>query len=178
MRPHWQAFAVETIAAELQRLGRNARVLEFGCGDSTIWLSKLCDRVTSIEHDPDWFAKIQPQVPNVELLLEHRPYYNVCQRYPDETFDIVLVDGRNRKGCIRESALKVKPGGLLLLDDAEREYYKLGIGVILVWDLIPVPEAIPGDRLEQTRVWRRPAPDGNDVPLKLVDRINRARRQV
>lgn len=177
MSPHWQAYAVETIAAELQRLGRQARVLEFGCGDSTVWLSQRSDRVTSIEHDPAWIARIGPQAPNVELRLRNRPYYDVCGEYPDETFDIVLVDGRNRKGCIRYSYTKLKQGGLLLLDDAEREYYKLGIGVVLAWDRIPAPDPIPGDREELTCIWRKPRDNDGEVPLRLVDALDAARRQ-
>lgn len=56
---------------------------------------------------------------------EHSFYHYVSQidHFPDGTFDVVLVDGRARPSCIAHSAAKVKSGGLLVLDNAERDYY-------------------------------------------------------
>jgi len=153
-RPHWQAFAVNLIDTELRRRGRAARVLEFGSGDSTAWLAQRCDHVTSIEHDAGWFETVRKAAPAVNLRLVHRPYHQVCLEYPEHHFDIVLVDGRNRKACIQYAAPRLKPGGLLLLDDAERPWYKLGIAVVLVWE--ELPRLPPFDRVEMTRVWRKP----------------------
>lgn len=45
------------------------------------------------------------------------------KKFPDNYFDIVLVDGRSRPSCLFHSLNKVKKGGLLVLDNAEREYY-------------------------------------------------------
>jgi hypothetical protein len=50
-------------------------------------------------------------------------YSSFIDTFPDNTFDLVLVDGRSRPSCIYHSLSKVKPGGLLVLDNAEREYY-------------------------------------------------------
>ncbi|MEN9935459.1 MAG: hypothetical protein RLZZ387_2038 [Chloroflexota bacterium] len=49
----------------------------------------------------------------------------VCQidSFPDASFDVVLVDGRARPACIAHGARKVKRGGLLVLDNADRAYY-------------------------------------------------------
>lgn len=58
-----------------------------------------------------------------------RRYASSIDRYPDNHFDIVLVDGRARPSCLFHSIPKVKRGGLLVLDNAEREYYLSG-GVI------------------------------------------------
>ena len=49
----------------------------------------------------------------------------VCQidPFPDNFFDIVLIDGRARPSCIMHSVTKVKVGGMLILDNSERTYY-------------------------------------------------------
>ncbi|MGB2866978.1 MAG: hypothetical protein WBD36_00885 [Bacteroidota bacterium] len=50
-------------------------------------------------------------------------YVRQIEKFPDRYFDLVVVDGRARPSCLRWSAQKVKPGGFLVLDNAEREYY-------------------------------------------------------
>lgn len=52
-----------------------------------------------------------------------KEYVTVIDKFPNAYFDIVLVDGRSRPGCLLHSIKKVKKGGLLILDNAEREYY-------------------------------------------------------
>ena len=52
-----------------------------------------------------------------------RQYASQIDAYPDEHFDILLVDGRARPSCIAHGAAKVKVGGLLVLDNADRAYY-------------------------------------------------------
>ena len=43
--------------------------------------------------------------------------------FEDGFFDVVLVDGRSRPACLSHSLAKVKKGGLLILDNSDREYY-------------------------------------------------------
>jgi predicted O-methyltransferase YrrM len=50
-------------------------------------------------------------------------YASTIEKFQDNYFDIVLVDGRSRPSCIKHSVNKVKKGGLLVLDNAERGYY-------------------------------------------------------
>lgn len=50
-------------------------------------------------------------------------YVRQIDAFPDSHFDILLVDGRARPACIAHGARKVKPGGLLVLDNADRPYY-------------------------------------------------------
>ncbi len=52
-----------------------------------------------------------------------KQYVTSIDKYSDNYFDIVLVDGRSRPACLMHSINKVKTGGLLILDNAEREYY-------------------------------------------------------
>lgn len=50
-------------------------------------------------------------------------YAKRIEEYPDGAFNLVLVDGRARPSCIHHAIPKVVPGGVLLLDNAERDYY-------------------------------------------------------
>jgi hypothetical protein len=55
--------------------------------------------------------------------------------YPDEYFDIVMVDSFARPSCITHALPKLKSGGWLVLDNSDREYYLSQIGyVINSWD--------------------------------------------
>jgi hypothetical protein len=55
--------------------------------------------------------------------LGFRNYASQIDQFPDAAFDIVFVDGRARPSCVRHSHSKVKRGGLLILDNSDREYY-------------------------------------------------------
>lgn len=50
-------------------------------------------------------------------------YASSIDRHPDESFDIVLVDGRARPSCFKHALPKVRVGGYLILDDACRPHY-------------------------------------------------------
>jgi len=61
-------------------------------------------------------------------------YVHTIHSYPECSFDLVIVDGRARPGCLRAARSKVKIGGLLLLDNSERQEYRPEI------DLFMAPE--------------------------------------
>jgi predicted O-methyltransferase YrrM len=50
-----------------------------------------------------------------------RKYAAAILGYPDESFDLVFVDGEAscRDWCIANALPKIKPGGYLLLDDSD-----------------------------------------------------------
>lgn len=50
-------------------------------------------------------------------------YVRSINPFQDGYFDLVIVDGRARQSCIAYSIPKIKKGGILLLDNAEREFY-------------------------------------------------------
>jgi hypothetical protein len=50
-------------------------------------------------------------------------YASQIDAFPDRYFDVVMIDGRARPSCIMHSAGKVRLGGLLILDNADRLYY-------------------------------------------------------
>lgn len=50
-------------------------------------------------------------------------YVQQIDAYPDEYFDIILVDGRARTSCLYHSLPKVRNGGIIVLDNADRPHY-------------------------------------------------------
>ena len=50
-------------------------------------------------------------------------YARQIDGFEDGSFDLVCVDGRSRPACVVHSAPKVKPGGMLVLDNSDRAYY-------------------------------------------------------
>lgn len=88
----------------------------------------------------------------------YKAYVEAIDAYPDGYFDIVLIDGRGRTSCIAHSIPKLKRGGLLVLDNAERTYYTERNSAALA-QLEPVltgmaPVAFSLD-LSETRIYRR-----------------------
>ena len=53
-------------------------------------------------------------------------YVKIIDIYPNENFDLIIVDGRSRVSCLKHAQDKVKVGGFILLDDTDREEYDKG----------------------------------------------------
>lgn len=85
-------------------------------------------------------------------------YACAIEAYPDQHFDLVLIDGRARPSCLKHSLAKVKMGGMLVLDNTDREYYLRRFnGKMNNYQLIsdhfgPTPYI---SWFTQTNVWRR-----------------------
>lgn len=56
-------------------------------------------------------------------------YAKSITQYPDNYFDLVMVDGFARTGCLALAQYKVKDGGALILDNSEREHYKPALSI-------------------------------------------------
>lgn len=50
-------------------------------------------------------------------------YARSIDSYPDQYFNIIIVDGRARPSCIRQALPKLEIGGWLVIDNTERKYY-------------------------------------------------------
>jgi len=55
--------------------------------------------------------------------MSYESYAKAISAYPDNYFDLVVVDGRCRPSCMFHALNKVKINGFLLLDQSERKYY-------------------------------------------------------
>lgn len=111
--------------------------IEWGSGRSTVWLAERVAQLTSVEHDEAWYGRVQASLDVrglrskvdyrlVPCLLDEQaepvshPYAEVAREIADGTIDFALVDGNIRLTCVRLALSKLKPGGLLILDNANR----------------------------------------------------------
>lgn len=154
--------------------------LEWGSGRSTAWLAKRVRNVISIEHDPAWFARVQSMlrkrnIENVALhFLDARApeYLAPIQEEADDSLNFVLVDGVSelRDVCALAAVAKVRPGGLLIVDDIHRYLPSHSIAPLaLAADVKPLSHAWEGfrarvadwpvtwtsDGVRDTAIWRR-----------------------
>ncbi|MDM8553379.1 hypothetical protein QUF75_01430 [Desulfococcaceae bacterium HSG7] len=62
--------------------------------------------------------------------MSFQKYVCSIDQYPNEYFDVVLIDGRARPSCIYRGINKVSNGGLLILDNADCAYYSKGMNLL------------------------------------------------
>ncbi|MBS1505289.1 MAG: class I SAM-dependent methyltransferase [Bacteroidetes bacterium] len=117
------------------RLHKGLTIAEFGSGNSTLFYAQQVKKVLSVEHELDWYEKIREKMPaNVELTyrkLDQDGEYAKFLTDQRGTVDIVIVDGRDRVNCIKNSLSALSRGGIVVLDDSERLEYKPGIEFLL-----------------------------------------------
>jgi len=54
---------------------------------------------------------------------DYEKYAKAITKYPDNFFDLIVIDGRARPSCMFQSLKKVKKNGIILLDQSERPHY-------------------------------------------------------
>ncbi|WP_327432513.1 hypothetical protein [Streptomyces sp. NBC_01236] len=53
-----------------------------------------------------------------------RSYASQIDEFPPRHFDLVMIDGRARPSCIRHAMSRLKPGGMLVVDNSDRPTYQ------------------------------------------------------
>lgn len=83
-------------------------------------------------------------------------YVKVIDRFPDKHFHLVFVDGRSRPACLKRAICKVRPGGILVLDNSERRRYAFAMKLV-PWGSANCwgTSSIKSDPW-QTSIWVRP----------------------
>lgn len=142
-----------------QILTPESQVFEYGSGGSTLWLAKRASRLTTVEHNAEWFERVRQELElaklsNCTLLLrepvpdvppqhgtaiaarpynspiepgDFRHYVHALDSWPDSSLDLIVVDGRCRAACLLLAGAKIRPGGILLLDDSYRSRYQAAL---------------------------------------------------
>jgi SAM-dependent methyltransferase len=108
------------------------RVLEFGAGNSTLWLAPRVRQVAAVEHDEAWSQRIRAIAPP-NVIVMHRPttsglvkaspgdsYVAVLDSFDDGAYDLLVVDGMAREACLAAAGRLLAPAGIALLDNADR----------------------------------------------------------
>jgi predicted O-methyltransferase YrrM len=108
------------------------RGAEFGSGRSTLWFAARVSALTSVEHDPRWHESVSARLAehglgNVDSVLapEDQPvehggdsaYARTALSFSDRSLDFALVDGHYRDYSAMFVMPKIKPGGMLVIDN-------------------------------------------------------------
>jgi predicted O-methyltransferase YrrM len=129
--------------------------LEFGSGRSTSWLAGRCAKLVSVESDDVWYNKVKRDLRsrrNVEYHLkvaeksaaEQSPYLDVFDQIEDQSIDFILNDGKIRDLVALRSMCKLRYGGLLIIDNAER----------YLPNSLKIPESL-GNGAAKNENWKR-----------------------
>ncbi len=159
-KPWFVMAAITQLEDELVQPGWLS--FEWGCGGSTLWLSQWIYSVVSLEHDEEWHRQTTAElahygIGNVELVRADLggPYESYIDHYPDGHFDLISIDGRNRSTCLAHAVPKLRRGGVLVLDNSEREQYQAAIAAHLAgwqrWDHLS-----GNSEGWTTAIWRKP----------------------
>ena len=104
---------------------------EWGSGRSTRWFARRVAHLTSIESNRAWLNRVSQmlsaeQRTNVELKWitcdeadreQLDAYVSAIDAFDEASLDLVLVDGLARDACALRAVDKIRPGGLLIIDN-------------------------------------------------------------
>ncbi|MBT8422098.1 MAG: FkbM family methyltransferase [Gammaproteobacteria bacterium] len=125
----WMNYPMISLLEE--RLAGDMSLFEFGSGFSTRFFASRVKDVISVEYDRAWLQMVQATLPaNAELIYQAQDAGGSYCRTIDNagrTFDVVIVDGRDRVNCVKRAIPALSSRGLILLDDSQREDYREGI---------------------------------------------------
>jgi predicted O-methyltransferase YrrM len=118
---------------------------EFGSGNSTIWLARRTKQVTSVEHNKEWYGKVNGNlkmcnlVKNVNLIFVEnindvnwtgkKDYIKPILGVKNNSLDYCFVDGIFRDECILQAMDKLKTGGILIVDNVDNYFPRNKISV-------------------------------------------------
>jgi predicted O-methyltransferase YrrM len=130
--PDYPWLTPEAVRLLTSMLRRSDRGAEFGSGRSTIWFAERVGHLTSVEHDKLWHQRVSARLrelglANVDYILAPRDqppefgeiskYASTVLAFDDATVDFALVDGLYREHVTKFIIPKIRPGGLLIIDN-------------------------------------------------------------
>lgn len=138
-----------------QRIGANSRIdLRLIAADDPPVAQSTNDLADPAAYLSDW----------VNLAgSTFRNYVTQIDPFPDKSFDIILIDGQARPSCILHSYRKVKPGGMLILDNADvPRYLEQAHKYLTEFECLSFPGIAPIEGvLSQTNIYIAPPARSN-----------------
>ena len=172
----------------LDSLTEDTVMLEWGSGGSTIEFSSIVSKYYSIEHNFDWYTKINEEIKNYPLndidyrfvkqniertpgqstYVEFKDYIDEVDKFNDK-FDVVLIDGRARRLCAKKVIPYLKENSVIFIHD-----YVLRRPYWVVEDYFELVDA--STDTEQTiaklKLRKNFKPNAYTLELGAFDRIN------
>jgi predicted O-methyltransferase YrrM len=133
LRLPWFSFgAIDFLSGFLRP---TMRVFEYGSGGSTLYFADRTAEVVSVEDNAEWKSRVQLAVDRPNIRLELHPFdferntinfgQSAYLHALDQRYDVIVVDGTElswpvRLDCFARAQHFIKPGGVIVLDDAWR----------------------------------------------------------
>ena len=96
--------------------------IEFGSGHSTKWFAQRMEHLTSVEDDEQWYATVREEIEthhvDYRLATDRASYLRIAEEFAPDSLDFALVDGSWRDECAAGILPAIRPGGVLVIDDA------------------------------------------------------------
>lgn len=123
-------------------------IVEWGSGGSTVYIASHKPQgasLISVEHYKEWYDKVKPEVADIPFVeycfappddLTWQAFATIEEENPEHlayyintpgdisTVDVFLVDGVARGTILDRIAREAKPSAVVLLHDAERDWYR------------------------------------------------------
>ena len=113
-----------------------ADVFEYGTGFSTIWWKNHGANIYGVEHNKNWYEKINGKE------LGYITLENSVHNYPhsinifDKQFDVIVIDGLVRYQCVAPALKNLKSGGIIIFDNSD--WHSNTKELLDTKDLIPI----------------------------------------
>ncbi len=113
-------------------------IFEFGSGYSTRYWSKRSRRVVAVEDNLVWADEVQKKLGTNALLIsvKSNKEYTAAISLHGEMYDVIVIDGTDRFECANAVEGRLREGGFVILDDAEK--HPDAAAVLRSFDLIEV----------------------------------------
>lgn len=108
-------------------------------------------KVGETEFKPALFESFDLANSGFEPRWDYLNYFTVLADLQNYSLDFILVDGRARPECLFLSTDKLKSGGLMVLDNSERERYKIVFDHLKEWTSYTTSNG-----LTDTTFWEKP----------------------
>jgi SAM-dependent methyltransferase len=110
-----------------ERVRAHWRVLEFGAGGGTLWWAGRVREIVAVEHHAQWAKQVASSCSARVLEVGDASAADYTAGVaPLAPFDVVVVDGLFRNECLALAPSLLAPGGVVVLDDAQRPEYAPG----------------------------------------------------
>jgi len=128
------------------------KVFEYGSGESQEFFANMCSELFSVDHDKSIYLKrindgvldknivyniVEPEAidrsksdatcefeSDIFKGYSFDSYVNSIDKYPDDYFDIIIINGVSRIGCLSKCIHKVRRNGLIIINNTNKETVK------------------------------------------------------
>jgi tRNA A58 N-methylase Trm61 len=129
-------FTYPSIHFIKNRLKTTHRVFEFGSGNSTLWFANQVQQVVSLEHDLEWYNRMKSSFLKFDKIKYHHEdletgNYDTRIGEFSNAFDIIIIDGRKRIECAKNSIQALTSDGVIIWDNSDRDTYQEGYDFLI-----------------------------------------------